>query len=166
MCDKRFAVPNDLATHMRLHTVEKKHECTVCGMVFKYLNKHRRLVHDSEGLYACDRCQKTFTNRRRFKEHAKHHSMERSHICSRKDSIGLKIHTRVHTGERPFMCKCFKNRQASSISMLQFTLAPSQSSVQYQDPHENAHLRQRMIIIPFPHYFVIKIILFSPVNNR
>ena len=90
-CKKGFNIKGEqMEEHIRTHTGEKPHLCTICGEGFK--NKHilKRHVdmHKGESKFVCKYCQKQF-----------------------RENNQLQNHERTHTGERPFKCeqcgKCF-----------------------------------------------------------
>ncbi|GMS97974.1 hypothetical protein PENTCL1PPCAC_20149, partial [Pristionchus entomophagus] len=64
--------------HAHLHTGEKPHKCTVCGMSFaqsSYLNTHTR-THTGFKPFACDVCGRTFQRKVDRRRH-----MEIHHTC-------------------------------------------------------------------------------------
>ncbi|CAD5226712.1 unnamed protein product [Bursaphelenchus xylophilus] len=69
---------------------------------------------DSEGIYTCDQCDKTFSKQSSAKRHAYEHSGQRPYKCDMcpkafKHKHHKAEHLRLHTGEKPFQCdKCLK----------------------------------------------------------
>ncbi|XP_013774646.1 zinc finger protein 721-like isoform X2 [Limulus polyphemus] len=99
-CNESFARRQQYEKHMLGH---EKHGCTICGSNFstkKYLIKHHQVVHNihvkEEKKHICTTCNKRFHR-----------------------PTLLKIHQRVHTGEKPNKCsECDKNfRTAKALSI-------------------------------------------------
>ncbi|GJQ65525.1 putative GDNF-inducible zinc finger protein [Trypoxylus dichotomus] len=64
-CDKAFSTKLAKHRHMKRHTAERKHKCTICDKAFTTgaaLKRHIR-CHTGEKPYECATCHKGFTQR-------------------------------------------------------------------------------------------------------
>lgn len=88
-CDKEFLGGNDLRKHIRIHTDERPFECQHCGQRFRQggcLKNHIASQHGTSETFTCYYCNKSFPIKER-----------------------LRLHMRLHSGEKPYNCKiCFK----------------------------------------------------------
>ena len=70
---------DDLKSHNRIHTGDKRHKCSGCGKAFiKFsdLQVHQR-VHSGEKPFKCSICEKSFTQLGNMKSHkTKSHLIE------------------------------------------------------------------------------------------
>ncbi|XP_011645244.1 zinc finger protein 1-like [Pogonomyrmex barbatus] len=115
--DEQLAV---LKGYYAINPRPKKEEIT---MIANYINFPTRVVQvritptateNEQGLYFCDRCEKTFSKHSSLTRHKYEHSGQRPYKCVEcprafKHKHHLTEHKRLHSGEKPFQCsKCLK----------------------------------------------------------
>ncbi|XP_023604234.1 zinc finger protein interacting with ribonucleoprotein K-like [Myotis lucifugus] len=101
----------------RVHTLEKRYECSDCGKCLGYkidLIRHQR-IHTGEKPYQCSDCGKSFRQSCALIQHKRIHTGEKPYECgycgkSFRQRTNFILHKRVHTGERPYECnECEKS---------------------------------------------------------
>ncbi len=131
VCDARFGCTDHLVSHMRTHTRERPYKCELCDFSAtqsQNLTLHMR-THTGEKPYACDMCDfSTSTSGNLTKHKQRRHTGQKASLpeppqqnqkqklfrcgmCEYRcaDAHTLKIHTRVHTGERYSCHLCDKS---------------------------------------------------------
>ena len=89
-CSKHFKKKRDLQSHYDVHAGQKSHQCEVCATIFFHktsLTRHKAVVHEKSFPFICETCSKSFSNK-----------------------WGLKLHTKVHTGQSRFICSYCENK--------------------------------------------------------
>lgn len=116
ICQKRFLGNNDLRKHLRIHTDERPFVCHDCNKGFRQagsLKNHIACTHSpglqSNEIFVCDYCQKAFPIKERLRLHLRVHTGDKPYSCKqcpKKFARGGQLvqHMRTHTGSRPFVC--------------------------------------------------------------
>lgn len=111
ICQKVLSNKYTLTTHRKTHQDRKKNFACDCGLKFlteNHRKKHRFTVHQSERLFVCEICSKTFKTLSNLETHQAAH-LEKSFLCrfcektfSRLQDI--RIHEKIHKNLKDFKC--------------------------------------------------------------
>ncbi|XP_047544021.1 transcriptional repressor CTCF-like isoform X2 [Vanessa atalanta] len=101
-----------LLRHMKSHSEERPHKCSICERGFKTIASLQNHVNMHNGVkpHVCKYCKSPFTTSGELVRHVRYrHTHEKPHKCSECDYASVELsklrrHVRCHTGERPYQC--------------------------------------------------------------
>ncbi|XP_058481261.1 zinc finger protein 883-like [Solea solea] len=121
-CEKIFEHPNQLKTHLKLHTF--RHHCSQCEKGFTSSSgyyQHQRL-HKKGRIFTCSQCNKGFLCNYSLKQHERLHNGPSNlcTICGKGFSkTGITRHMQMHRGEKNYLCTtCGKSFLSSGELLL------------------------------------------------
>lgn len=109
-------------------------QCNFCSKISLTIHEHESHMetHEGELQYSCKRCDEKFPTKEKARDHlsSAHTSDDKAFSCTQcvksfKNRYQLILHTRSHTGEKPFPCPIC-NRCFSMSSNLQKHLVRNQ----------------------------------------
>nr|XP_018904908.1 PREDICTED: zinc finger protein OZF-like [Bemisia tabaci]XP_018904917.1 PREDICTED: zinc finger protein OZF-like [Bemisia tabaci] len=126
-CSKRFSVSYYLKKHLRIHSGERPFACNLCPKRFgqkSTLINHQLCVHQigEAKKFPCPYCERVFPMKDRLKLHIRVHTGEKPHkccFCKQRFARGSQViqHMRKHSQARPYECDDCGAKFAARITL-------------------------------------------------
>ncbi|XP_063062641.1 zinc finger protein ZFP2-like isoform X3 [Engraulis encrasicolus] len=136
LCERSFGLLNNLKRHRLLHTGVKPFVCAVCSKAYAQpvgLKLHMQVHGQGEKPFKCEICEKAFVYKFALKQHMLKHDVNgiaqkpaNPVICSvcgkcLSSPAALKLHTMLHTGQKPFKCEVCNKAFTQKSACIQHT---------------------------------------------
>lgn len=154
LCDKKYLYREQLKIHIDQVHKQTLYTCEICGKL--YTNKQYHKFH-LEGHYdaagrTCKRCNKVYKNAKTFAQHSSICGKTRIRavcdVCGKEYRTleGLRLHLRVHLGQKEYSCK-FCDKRFSKSSFLTAHTRVHTKEKPYVCPHCGKAFSQRSPLV-------------------